>query len=200
MVPTSLHFSRHSFSQKNELIDTPAWAVIKTAPPDDECAQEELRREYDVYHLPQVATSPHIRAIYDIISYHLYFDSQANEIIPCLALEWMDLTLADLSWCIAKIRRLFPDWTPSPINDDIRQSDFRLGIEFIEDFPEINNISSLEDEVHCVHVAGSETSASLSFVVDPEKRPSAAEVLKIKGVPGFGEKSSGQPRMEEPRT
>lgn len=73
-------------------------AVIKMAQPDDKYARQDLKRERDVYHLPDVATSPYFRKMYDTVGDSLYFDNNTSEIIPSLALEWMELTLANLPY------------------------------------------------------------------------------------------------------
>jgi hypothetical protein len=62
-------------------------AVIKTT--SEQIGLEMLRQEHECYQIPAVRWSRHIRALYDAIDVHgpSY----------CLAFEWMDCTLKDLS-------------------------------------------------------------------------------------------------------
>ncbi|KAL8698241.1 MAG: hypothetical protein Q9201_006681 [Fulgogasparrea decipioides] len=264
-------------------------AVIKTAQPDDKTARRNLQREYDTYCLPQVAKSLCFREMYDIIGDPQNFDDDAAETVPCLALEWMDSTLAKLSytdamhsytimkaiietvlsgsvvldgqnlvntvypdgsrlfaqpyamrapevfegrphvhrsqtwacaamllcwmkpgvlglagnkcpmfresWCIAKIRRLFPDWSPSPIDNEIRLAEFRYSEELINDLPsDIKNITPLEDELKaaCPLPEVRDLLRRL-FVIDLEKRPSAAEALASEEFQALAEKARRGP-------
>lgn len=99
------------------------------------------------------------------------------------------------SWCIAKIRQLFPDWRPSPINDSVIQAEFKLSEELIEDFTEIRNVSSLENEMQTVFMLP-EVSDLLRrlFVVDSEKRLSAEEALKSNEFLALARKAQKRPK------
>jgi hypothetical protein len=66
------------------------------------------------------------------------------------------------AWCIAKIRQLFPNWTPSPVEDAVHQAEFELSEELIMDHLDLGKISSLEGEMRTVDTAGSEEPASSS--------------------------------------
>ncbi|KAI0804259.1 kinase-like protein [Xylaria sp. FL0064] len=67
--------------------------LIKTATPSNENTRTSLEREYNTYQRPAIASSPCIRALYDIVGdpRDLTGDGSA-----CLVLEWMDYTLAEL--------------------------------------------------------------------------------------------------------
>ncbi|KAL8722864.1 MAG: hypothetical protein Q9181_007408 [Wetmoreana brouardii] len=71
-------------------------AIIKTAAPDNDDARQCLKRELDVYRLPSIAKSPWFRKMHDVIGEPQNFDDGTSKPVPCLALEWMDHTLADL--------------------------------------------------------------------------------------------------------
>lgn len=83
-------------------------AVIKTAPPvgqpnhahkpgeDPQWCLRSLRSEYLTYRLPEVAASPCFRKMYEVIGDPLNLNDDATGPIPCLALEWMDLSLTQL--------------------------------------------------------------------------------------------------------
>lgn len=96
------------------------------------------------------------------------------------------------AWRIAKIRRLFPDWSPSPVDDDIRQAEFQLSEELIEDLPpDIKNITSLEDEMQTVHMLPEVRDLLRRlFIIDSKKRPSAAEALASEEFQALAEDSS----------
>ena len=70
--------------------------VIKTAPPDNKAARESLKREYNAYRISSIASNPYFRAIYDIISDPKNLDEDTSDSPPCLVLEWMDCTLAQV--------------------------------------------------------------------------------------------------------
>ncbi|KAF2453077.1 kinase-like domain-containing protein [Lineolata rhizophorae] len=288
-----------SVLSKNDSTCDPTWAVIKTALPSDGDAQQNLKREYDTYCLPEVANSPYFREMYDGIDNPHNSDTDATETTSFLALEWLDSTLADLryadvvfnynimkviienmlsssdvldqlslinldikpvdillsnvdsgcpsvkiadlglvyvdgtcssvqplamrapevyegqpcvdrsqtwacaatlfcwmkpgilgaagsphpladeAWCIAKIRRLFPNWSPSPTDDSLQQSIFRSSERFIENpRPDLKSISSLEDEMQAIDMLPEVRDLlRYLFVTDPNQRPSAAEAL-----------------------
>lgn len=88
----------------------------------------------------------------------------------------------DNSWCITRIRRLFPDWTPSPVEDEKIELDFWISDAWIKDPPvDLENIPSLEDQMQTMDMLPEMRGLfRLLFVVDPEKRPSAADVLASK--------------------
>ena len=77
-------------------VNSPVRVVIKTAPPNNKAARESLKREYNAYRISSIASNPYFRAIYDIISDPKNFDEDAGESPPCLVLEWMDCTLAQV--------------------------------------------------------------------------------------------------------
>lgn len=314
-------------------------AIIKTASPENKVARQELKREHEVYHLFELVKSPFFRRKYDVIGDPKNFDDIISKDVPCLALEWMELSLSNLpsanamhsyplvkaiveavmsscvalagqgrvntgeatvleaafleggplltdsdtkpanillsnvdsgnpiariadlglgmrvsvdltrahtnaflvhpdgsllfaqpyamrapevyegrpyvhssqiwacaamllcwmkpgilgavgspggmfneGWCIAKIRRLFPDWTPLPTEDSIVQAEFEFSDDLIkEPPPDLESISPLEDEMRKINMQP-EVRDLLRFllVIDPGKRPSATEVLASK--------------------
>ena len=83
------------------------------------------------------------------------------------------------SWCIAKLMRLFPGWTGPPIENDVRRCEFKLGKSLIEESePEILKVLSLEDEMQTMGIPPELRDLFRRlFVVNPDDRPSASEVL-----------------------
>ena len=78
--------------------------------------------------------------------------------------------------------QLFPGWTGPPIENDVRQCEFKLAKALIEESePEILKVSSLEDEMQTIGMPP-ELRDLFRFllVVDPGERPSASEVLASK--------------------
>lgn len=67
--------------------------LIKSATPGSENTRMSLEREYNTYQRPTIASSPCIRALYDIVGDPGDFTSGES---ACLVLEWMDYTLAEL--------------------------------------------------------------------------------------------------------
>ncbi|KAF2708436.1 hypothetical protein K504DRAFT_434919 [Pleomassaria siparia CBS 279.74] len=67
-------------------------AVIKTT--SDQNGLDMLKREHECYQNPAVRSSWHLRALYDAINVHGPSAARASY---CLASEWMDCTLKDLS-------------------------------------------------------------------------------------------------------
>ena len=94
------------------------------------------------------------------------------------------------AWSIAKIRRLFPDWTPLPRDDPILKAEFAYSEELVSELPPDIRKTSLEDEMEAASVLP-EMRRLLRrlFVVDPEKRLSAAEVLESKEFLALAEKA-----------
>lgn len=85
-------------------------------------------------------------------------------------------------WSIAKLMRLFPGWIVPHIEDDVRQCEFALGRALIEkSTPEILKVESLEGEIRSMAVSlALRNLLRRLLVVDPDKRPSAIEVLMSK--------------------
>ncbi|KAK4108828.1 kinase-like protein [Canariomyces notabilis] len=80
--------------------DMPEWAVIKCPSPlraQRDFTRLDLKREWEAYQHPSIANSPYIRKLYDLIGNPEDFDDKTGETRPCLALEWMDMTLQDLT-------------------------------------------------------------------------------------------------------
>ena len=77
-------------------VNSPVRAVIKTASPNNKAARESLKREYNAYRISSIASNPYFRAIYDIISDPKNLNEDAGDSPPCLVLEWMDRTLAQV--------------------------------------------------------------------------------------------------------
>ncbi|KAA8626730.1 SPS1 Serine threonine protein kinase [Pyrenophora tritici-repentis] len=65
------------------------WAVVKTANTDLE--KMCLKREHRNYRIPAIASSPHIRAMYDTI--HSEEEHHQDEEPSCLVFEWMNQDL-----------------------------------------------------------------------------------------------------------
>jgi hypothetical protein len=61
-------------------------AVVKSAATDDE--KIALKREYRNYRVPEIASCPYIRTLYDIVR-----PSDDPQELPYLIFEWMDLDL-----------------------------------------------------------------------------------------------------------
>ncbi|KAL1614354.1 hypothetical protein SLS56_012127 [Neofusicoccum ribis] len=271
-------------------------AVIKYAPSGKEVARENLKREWETYSHPSIASSACFRKLYDLIGDPTAFENDTSA-SPCLALEWLDSTFADAlpelnrrtyilitaivetimtscisfgevglvntdtkpanillsgmgtddpvvkiadlgltftdgsrckvqpyamrapevfrglpfidrsqvwacaamllcwlkpgilgaadmdadflknTWCIAKLRRLFPDWNDPPVEDNVHSREFTLSKRIAEE-PGLIRISSLEDEMRGMHLLPVlKDLLSLMLVVNPDKRPSAAQVL-----------------------
>jgi chemotaxis regulatin CheY-phosphate phosphatase CheZ len=75
-------------------------AVIKCPSPlraQRDFTRLDLKREWEAYQHPSIANSPYIRKLYDLIGNPEDFDDKTGETRPCLALEWMDMTLQDLT-------------------------------------------------------------------------------------------------------
>lgn len=70
-----------------------ARAVVKTADVNDKVQRECLLREYNNHRRPRIASSKHFRKIFDTIDDQTSWTAQKPF---CLALEWMDTTLADI--------------------------------------------------------------------------------------------------------
>lgn len=71
-------------------------AVVKTAV--GELERVALRREYNHYKNPDIASSPYIRTLYDTVgSFEGNVRPDSTENQPCLVLEWMETDLRSLS-------------------------------------------------------------------------------------------------------
>lgn len=55
-----------------------------------------MSRDYETYKKPSVSQSPFILSLYDIIGGPEGCSSTSSDTPPCLVLEWMDYTLADI--------------------------------------------------------------------------------------------------------
>ena len=73
------------------LANSCARAVVKTADVNDKVQRECLLREYNNYRRPWIASSKNFRKIYDTVNDQTNWTAQKPF---CLALEWMDTTLA----------------------------------------------------------------------------------------------------------
>ncbi|KAH6724209.1 kinase-like domain-containing protein [Leptodontidium sp. MPI-SDFR-AT-0119] len=74
------------------------WAVVKTAV--GELENISLKREYNNYKNPDIASSPYIRTLYDAVGpfeEDVRQDGAAEEDPPCLVFEWMETDLRSLS-------------------------------------------------------------------------------------------------------
>ena len=91
-----------------------------------------------------------------------------------------------IACCVAKLMRLFPDWTPVPSKNldkgeyYIRETEFNLGKGFIDgEAEEIMRISSIEEELATIRMLPELKEILLHmFVLSPEQRPHPAEILK----------------------
>lgn len=72
-------------------------AAIKYASPGNENARLDVQRECKAYGVDIIASSPCFRQCYDIIGDPNKFDDETGGINPILALEWMDITFADVA-------------------------------------------------------------------------------------------------------
>lgn len=78
--------------------------------------------------------------------------------------------------------RLFPGWTGPPNEDEVCQCEFNMAKELSESFePALEEISSLEDEMHKMGILPElKDLLCYMFIVNPDQRPSAVEVLASK--------------------
>jgi hypothetical protein len=89
------------------------------------------------------------------------------------------------SWCIAKLRRLFPDWSALPCDHHLlkaeRTADFAVSTMFLEEGdanPVLQDILPLEQEMNRMGLLPElKDLLRFLFVTDPDARPSAAQVL-----------------------
>jgi serine/threonine protein kinase len=85
------------------------------------------------------------------------------------------------SWCVAKLKRLFPDWNDPPIDDlfTFRKANFIISEMWLKQSPPIlKAILPLEEEMERMGLLPELRDVlRLMFVTDPEKRPTAAQVL-----------------------
>ncbi|KAH9894621.1 kinase-like domain-containing protein [Xylariomycetidae sp. FL2044] len=96
------------------------------------------------------------------------------------------------AWSIAKIRRLFPDWSPSPVVDKpVEQANFRAAQDFIELLPpDLEKISPLDDELQTITMLPEVRDLiRYLFVPDVKERPSAAEALASEPFKALAEKA-----------
>ena len=67
-------------------------AFIKAASPGDAIATEDMERERQSYLIPGIASAACVRKLYDV------FDNSAGSAGTCIALEWLDTTLARVKY------------------------------------------------------------------------------------------------------
>ena len=95
--------------------------------------------------------------------------------------------MSNESWCIAKLMKLFPGWTGPPIDEEVNQLMFNLGITLAKE-PDPENleemvvkVSSLDDEMRTMEIQPElKDFLRRLFIVDPDARPSAVEALESK--------------------
>ena len=107
-------------------------------------------------------------------------------------------SLYDEAWCIAKLRNLFPSWTPSPLDDGVIPYQFALAEECPED-PALNfpKILSLEEELETVFILPElKNLLRLVLVVNPKERPTPAEVLASQEYWALTEKARASHEVE----
>ncbi|KAF2672887.1 hypothetical protein BT63DRAFT_450913 [Microthyrium microscopicum] len=78
--------------QHENSLGSPQWAFIKAASPSDTTATENLERERQSYLLPGVASAACFRKLYNV------FDNSIGSTGTCIALEWLDTTLAEVKY------------------------------------------------------------------------------------------------------
>ena len=93
----------------------------------------------------------------------------------------MDCNVPVEGWCIAKLILLFGgDLGPLADNDTVKQ-DFKLGrllAEWIDKGERVVKVSSFEDEMRNMDMPQAlKAFMKYLFVIDPDKRPSAAQAL-----------------------
>ena len=88
-------------------------------------------------------------------------------------------SLSAEAWCIAKLMRLFPDWTGLPVAKDLPQLQFKYAQEILEDgYPDITSIDSLEKELQTMSILPELKDLLLYMLIpNPEQRPWPADVL-----------------------
>ncbi|KAI4117973.1 MAG: hypothetical protein LQ338_007476, partial [Usnochroma carphineum] len=71
-------------------------AAVKCAPPDKKYARRDMKREYEAYRVHKIASNPSFRQFYEIIGDPGDLDDDTGGTTPCLALQWLDTTFADV--------------------------------------------------------------------------------------------------------
>ena len=110
-------------------------------------------------------------------------------------------------WSIARLMRLFPDWTGTPDDNEIRQSEFSCAKSLSElhdpDKPDekLIKVSTLDNEMQNMGIP-QELRALFRrvFIVDPKARPSAAEVLESKEFLALEEAASASQMLARQNT
>ncbi|OAX80394.1 serine/threonine protein kinase [Emergomyces africanus] len=83
---------------KDGALDAPQWAFIKTAAPDDLRAKENLKREYESYLLPSIASGECFRKMYEVIGDPLNIGNGDGGSMQYVAFEWLETTLAHMQY------------------------------------------------------------------------------------------------------
>ena len=116
-------------------------------------------------------------------------------------------SLFNESWSIAKLMRLFPDWTGPPDDDEVRQSEFYCAKSLSEladrDKPDekLIKVSTLDNEMRTMGIPlVFQDLLRRVFIVDPRARPSAAEVLQLKEYLALEEAAAANQRLAEQDT
>jgi len=85
------------------------------------------------------------------------------------------------AWAMAKIKRLFPNWSlppPEEVPREVLRTAIRIARRISREEPEMQNILALEEETQKVEMPQQlRDLLGLMLVVDPSVRPSASDVL-----------------------
>lgn len=90
--------------------------------------------------------------------------------------------LVDTAWCMAKIKRLFPDWelpTPDKVDGPVLQAAVEAARRISREDPPMQAILPIQEEMQKVEMP-QQLRDLLGFmlVTNPDKRPSASAVLE----------------------
>lgn len=101
----------------------------------------------------------------------------------------MDCNVPVEGWCIAKLMLLFEDDLSPLADNDAIKKDFKLGrllAEWVDKGERVVKVSSLEEEMQNMDMPQAlKVFLKYLFVVDPDKRPSAAQALASKELRAF---------------
>lgn len=90
-------------------------------------------------------------------------------------------SLVDAAWCMAKIKRLFPDWelpTPNEVNGPVLQAAVKAARRMSQEEALMQAILPFQEEMQKVEMPQQlRDLLGLMLVTNPDKRPSASAVL-----------------------
>jgi serine/threonine protein kinase len=99
--------------------------------------------------------------------------------------------LLNAAWCMAKIRRLFPDWElpmPDEVEKPILQVAVRIARRISQEELPVKEILPIQEEMQKIEMPQQlRDLLGLMLVTNPDKRPSASAVLASNEFRAFGE-------------